>query len=154
MGDFIYNQALGRIREYADDAKGDVAAAQFVLMLVTASETDATQRDFDKVSNILGGASAEATFTNYARKDIENASITVTVDDTNERVDIDIPDQTFTSAGNGTNNTMTDAIFSFDLTGSDADSVLEAISQHDFTPTTDGSDLTLQVDAAGLLRAS
>ena len=154
MGDFIYNSALGRIREYADDAAGDIAAAQFVLMLVTASETDATQRDFNDVAAILAGASVQATFTNYARKDIENANIVVTLDDPNEKVDIDIPDQTFTSAGNGANDTMTDAIFSFDLTGSDTDANLEPISQHDFTPTTDGSDLTLQVDAAGLLRAS
>ncbi len=155
MGDFVFNQALGRIREYADDAAGDVAAAQFVLALLTAAEaTDAAQRDFDDMAAVLAGASAEATFTNYARKDIENADITVTVDDGNERVDIDIPDQTFTAAGNGANDTLTDAVFLFDTTGADADAALEPISQHDFTPTTDGSDLTLEVAAAGLLRAA
>lgn len=155
MGDFIFNQAKGRIREFADDAGGDVAAAQIVLLLLKASAADATAIDFDTISAVLGDASTtEADFTNYARKDIEDADITVTVDDTNDRVDIDIPDQTFSSAGNGTNNTLTDAVFAFDASGTDADSALIPISQHDFTPTTDGSDLTVQIASAGLLRAA
>lgn len=157
MADFVYNASLGRIREFADDAAGDVAAAQFVATLITGSNADATQRDFNSMSTSTGalsGSATEAAFTNYGRKDIEDASITVTVDDTNDRVDIDIPDQTWSSAGNGSNQTLTDVIFSFDLTGSDANTALIPISQHDFTPTTDGSDLVLQVDAAGLLRAS
>jgi hypothetical protein len=154
MADFIFNQALGRIREFADDAAGDVAAAEIVCLLITAADADATQRDFDEIQALLAGTSNEANFTNYVRKDIADGSITVTVDDTNNRVDIDIPDQTWTSAGNGTNNTMTDAVFAYDNSGSGADNTLIPISQHDFTPTTDGSDLTLQVDSAGLLRAS
>lgn len=154
MADFIFNQALGRIREFADDAAGDVAAAQMVVMLITAADADDTQRDFDTISALLAGSSTEATFTNYARIDVEDASITVTVDDTNNRVDIDIPDQTWSSAGNGTNNTMTDLVTAFDLTGSDADAALVPWSQHDFTPTTDSSDLTAQIDSAGLQRAS
>jgi hypothetical protein len=119
-----------------------------------AAGTDAADRDFDDIAALLGGASNEATFTNYVRKDIEDGAITVTIDDTNERVDIDIPDQTWTAAGGGTNNTLTDAVFAYDSTGSATDANLIPISRHDFTPTTDGSDLTLQVDAAGLLRAS
>lgn len=154
MADFIFNLSLGRIREFADDAAGDVAAAQIKLVLYKAAGADSTDRDFDTKTALDGGDSTEADFTNYATKDIQDASITVTVDDTNDRVDIDVPDQTWTSAGGASNNTLTDAVFFYDNTGSDADSALIPISRHDFTPTTDGSDLTLQVDAAGLWRAS
>lgn len=156
MSDLIVNQALGRIRTFADNAAGDVAAAAFILVLLTATEADDTVRDYDDLSALLAAAgNTEATFTNYARKTIDDADITVTVDDSNNRVDIDIPDQTWTSAGNGTNETMTDALFCYDAdTGSGTDSDITPMSLHDFTPTTDGSDLTLEVDAAGLLRAA
>lgn len=155
MADFIFNQAKGRIREFFDDAAGDVAASQIVLILLDASVADATAIDYDTISAVLGDASTtEAGFTNYARIDIEDADITVTVDDANDRVDIDIPDQTITSAGNGVNDTLTDVVFAFDSSGTDADSSLIPISQHDFVVTTDGSDLTIEINANGLLRAS
>jgi hypothetical protein len=99
MADFVFNQALGRIRTFFDNAAGAVAASQIVCILMQAAGTDAADRDFDDIAALLGGASNEATFTNYVRKDIEDGAITVTIDDTNERVDIDIPDQTWTAAG-------------------------------------------------------
>lgn len=156
MGDIVLNQALGRIRTFADNAAGDVTNAAFILALLTAAEADDTIRDYDDLGLLLGAAgNTEATFTNYGRKTISDADITVTVDDVNNRVDIDVPDQTFTAAGNGTNETMTDALFNYDAdttVGTDSDVI--PMSLHDFTPTTDGSDLTLEVDAAGLLRAA
>ena len=156
MPDIIINQAMGRIRTFADDAAGGIANAVFILVLLKLVEADDTVRDYDDLGALLGAAgNTEADFTNYARKTIEDGSITVTVDDTNNRVDIDIPDQTFTAAGNGTNNTLTDALFTYDSDktgGTDANII--PMSLHDFTPTTDGSDVTLQVAAAGLLRAA
>ncbi len=156
MADIVLNQAFGRIRTFADNAGGDVTNAAFILVLLTAAEADDTIRDYDDLSALLGAAgNTEATFTNYARKTIDDADITVTVDDTNNRVDIDIPDQTFTGAGNGTNETMTDALFGYDAdTTAGTDANIIPMSLHDFTPTTDGSDLTLEVATAGLLRAS
>jgi len=156
MADIVINQALGRIRTFADNAAGGVANAAFILVLLQAAEADGTIRDYDDLAALLGAAgNTEATFTNYARKTISGASITVTVDDTNDRVDIDVPDQTWTSAGGVTNNTLTDALFCYDAdttVGTDAN--ITPMSLHDFPVTTDGSDITLQVAAAGLLRAS
>lgn len=156
MANIIMNQTLGRPRTFADNAAGDVAAAAFILVLLKASEADDTIRDYDDLAALLGAAgNTEADFTNYARKTIDDADITVTVDDTNNRMDVDIPDQTFTSAGNGTNNTLTDALFCYDAdTGAGTDANITPMSLHDFTPQTDGSDLTVQIDAAGLLRAA
>ena len=156
MADIIFNQALGRLRTFADNAAGGVANAGFVIVLLQAAEADATLRDYDDLAALLAAAgNTEADFTNYARKTVSGGSITVTVDDTNDRVDIDIPDQTWTSAGGATNNTLVKLLVCYDpdtTAGTDADII--PISAHDFAVTTDGSDLTAQIDAAGLLRAS
>lgn len=155
MADIVLNQALGRIRTFADNAAGAVANAAFVLLLLKAAEADDALRDHDDLAALLAGTSDEADFTNYARKTIADASVTVTVDDTNNRVDIDVPDQTWTAAGGAANNTLTDALVGYDAdttTGTDANII--PVSLHDFAVTTDGSDLTLQVAAAGLLRAT
>lgn len=155
MGDVVANQALGRIRTFADNAAGDVAASQLRMFLLQAAEADDALRDHDTMSALFGaGGNTEATFTNYANKVIEDGDITVTVDDTNNRVDIDVPDQTWTAAGNGTNNTLTDVVVGYDPDGSDTDATTIPVSIHDFTPTTDGSDLTAQIATAGLLRAA
>ncbi len=154
MADIIANQGLGRIREFADDAGGDVAASQLRMFALQASEADTALRDHDNMSVLIGAAgNTEATFTNYANKVIQDGDITVTVDDTNDRVDIDVPDQTWTSAGNGTNNTLTDLVVGWDPDGTDTDTGTIPMSIHDFTPTTDGSDLTAQIATAGLVRA-
>lgn len=155
MANIIANQALGRIREFADDAAGDVAAAQLRMYLLKAAEADDALRDHDTMSALLGAAgNTEADFTNYANKVIENGDITVTVDDTNNRMTVDVPDQTWSSAGGTTDNTLTDAVVAYDPDGTDTDSQNIPMSIHDFTPTTSGADLTLQVDASGLVRAS
>lgn len=155
MANIIANQGLGRIREFADDAAGDVTASQLRVYLLQAAEADDALRDHDTMSALIGAAgNTEATFTNYTNKVIEDGDITVTVDDTNNRVDIDVPDQTWSSAGNGTNNTLTDAVVAWDPDGTDTDSQNIPMSIHDFTPTTTGADLTMQVDASGLVRAA
>lgn len=156
MADFVFNQSMGRLRTFADNASGDVAASALTLWLLKASVGDDTARDYDDLAALLGDVSTdEADFTNYARKDISGGDVTVTVDDTNNRVDVDIPDQTWTSAGNGTNNTLTDFDAGYDAdTGAGTDGDITPISQHDLSVTTDGSDLTIQIDSAGLLRAA
>ena len=99
---------------------------------------------------MLAAANTEAVFTNYARK--TGITGTITVDDTNERVDVDIPDQTFTSAGNGANDTLTKLIVAYENAAADATRI--PLTHHDFAVTTDGSDLTAQFNASGFARAA
>lgn len=154
MGDVIANQARGQERTWADNAAGNVVDAAFIVWLLQAAGTDDAWMDFDDLSALLGdGSFTEATFTSYARKTVSDGDISVTVDDTNNRTDIDVPDQTWTSAGNGTNNTLTDLDTGYDAdttAGTDAD--ITPLSHHDFAVTTDGSDLTAQIASAGLIR--
>lgn len=119
-------------------------------MLEAASiETDATLKDYDDLSALLAGTSNEQT--TLGRKTI-SSSITVTVDDTNDRVDIAIPDQVYTAAaGNATGAVL--FCYDGDTTGG-TDSNIVPMSKHDFTTTPDGSDLTVDVPAAGAMRAA
>lgn len=130
-------------------------ASDLIIILLKTAEADDTLRDYDTLSALLaaggGTANVEADFTNYSRKVIANASWTFTDDDTNNRSDADFPDQTYTAAGGATNNTLVKAIVCIDGAN---DGARIPVTIHDFTPITDGSDLVLQVAAAGFYRSS
>lgn len=152
MGDLIFNVALGRIRTYAE--LGAANDALIILLLKsTGLQADGTIRDHDDLSALLAATNDEATFTNYARKTV--TSVTITVDDTNDRVDLDIADQTWTVAGGALNDTLGALLIGYDgdtLSGTDANIV--PVSKHDFSVTTDASDLTAQIATAGFARAA
>lgn len=146
MADQIMNIAKGAFVEKFRDA-----AANGEVYLLKANEAEAALVDHDDTAALLGAAgNTEADFTNYARK--TGLTGTITVDDTNDRVDVDIPDQTWTAAGNGVNNTLTKLIVAYNQGAGDAN--LIPLSHHDFAVTTDGSDLTAQFNAAGFGRAA
>ena len=146
MADFVFNVSKGAFVEKIRDG-----ATSVLVLLLQAVESDATLRDRDTVADILAqGGNTEATFTNYARK--TGLTGTITVDDVNDRVDADIADQTWIDAGGAANNNLTDLIIAYQESASDAGRI--PLSCHDFVITTDGSDLTAQVNAAGFARAA
>lgn len=151
MADRIFNIAKGRFVYYTSQV--GVGNAGLVVMLLKAAETEADLVDRTDFSNLLGQAgNTEADFTNYARKILGAAS--VAVDNTNDRADTDFTDQTWTTAGGASNNSIVRAVVGFDpdtTGGTDGDII--PLSLHDFVVTTDGSDLTLQVNTAGFGRA-
>jgi len=152
VGDIVANIALGKVKYYAELP---AAADAFLVYLIKSAglEADGTLRDHDDLAAALAATNDEADFTNYARKTV--TSITVTVDDTNNRVDIDMADQTWTAAGGAANNTLGKLGLGYDPdTGIGTDSTVVPQTWHDFSVTTDGSDLTAQVAAAGFYRAS
>ena len=146
MADDVFNIAKGAGAEKFRDG-----AANGLLLLLKANEAEATLRDRDELAAMLAEVgTTEADFTNYARK--TGLAGTITVDDTNDRVDVDIPDQTWTGAGNGVNNILTKAVFGYEEAAADASRI--PITHQDFAITTDGSDLTIQLNAAGFYRAA
>lgn len=146
MADGVFNIAKGAAAEKFRDA-----AANGIILLLKANETEADLIDHDELNAMLGAAgNTEADFTNYARK--TGLSGSITVDDTNDRVDVDIPDQTWTSAGNGTNNTLTKAVFAYEESAADTGRI--PLTHQDFSVTTDGTDLTIQLDGSGFYRAA
>lgn len=156
MADFVFNIAKGRVAEFAERVvNNDPTNSVFVAVLLQGSVADATAVDFDTLAAVLGDASTtEANATNYTRKILTGTEgVAATVDDVNDRMDVDVDDITWTSLGGAANNTLTDLLFCYDSdsTGG-ADSAIIPMTQHDFALTTSGGDVTAQV--ANLFRAS
>lgn len=144
MADFVFNVAKGKFAEKVADS-----AAAIGVILIKTAESDALMKDRTTIADLLGG-STEADFTNYARK--TGITGTVTIDQANDRTDLDIPDQTWTSAGGGTNNTLAKLVTYYQESAADSGRI--PMTAHDFVVTTDGTDLTAQIAAAGIYRAA
>ncbi len=157
MADFVFNRSKGRGVEFAERVNGNDPANSALIIVVLATsgiETDAVLKDTDTITAVVAGTTNEVTNSGYARKTLTDASsITITYDDTNDRVDVDFPDQTWTTvaAGDGWNDVVVG--YDSDTTGG-TDANILPVSQHDFVLTPDGSDITMQVAAAGFLRAA
>lgn len=151
MADFVFNVAKGHVSEYAARIlANDPTNSAFIFLLLDNSVADATAEDFDTLALVLGDAGTDeaSAVTNYARKELDDVGdgVTRTIDDSNNRIDIDVSDITFTALGNGANALLSDCIFAYDsdtLAGTDANIV--PLTQHDFVIQTDGSDVTAQV---------
>lgn len=158
MADFIYNQGLGMVAEFANRVNdNDPTNATFeVVALVAGGVSDATLKDLDTLAAITATAAAEATNTNYARStgQVDNTgSMTVTVDDSNDRVDVDMPDITWSSISAGDNWTDLVICYDSDSTGG-TDANIVPLVQLDFAVTPDGSDITAQFNTQGFYSAS
>ena len=156
MADFVFNVAKGRVAELFNRVdQNDPANSAIVVVAVVATATDATMKDYDTLSALLGDANvAEATNANYARKVLTDADIaSLSPDDTNDLMQVTIADQTWSSVGAGDN--WTDLILCYDgdtTAGTDANII--PLTCHDFAVTPNGGDITADVGANGIYRAS
>lgn len=157
MADFVFNVAKGRVAEFYNrvDTNDPANSALIVVVLATTGlESDATLRDMDTLAAVVAGATNEVTNSGYARKVLTDADITaLTIDDTNDRVDLDIADQTWTAVAAGDGWSKIVICYDSDTTaGTDANII--PLTAHDFVVTPDGSDIIAQINAAGFYRAS
>lgn len=157
MADFVYNIAKGRVAELYNrvDLNDPANSALIIAVLATAGiESDATLKDLDDFTALVAGTTNYVTNAGYARKVLTDADIVAFApDDANDRVDLDIPDQTWTAvaAGDGWN----DIVIGYDNdTTAGTDANIAPLTQHDFVVTPDGSDIIAQIAAAGFFRAS
>lgn len=168
MADFVFNIARGKTAYYyyavenslvvtAAGTPAFTSTANSALVIVAidaAGTTDDALKDFDDLSTLLAGTPNEVTNTGYARKvltDVELAAVPAP-DDTNNRLDLDIPDQTWTGVLAGT--AWTDLLVCFDndtTAGTDANII--PLTCHDFPVTPDGSDIVATIAAAGFYRS-
>lgn len=143
MGDGVFNISKGSLVEKVRDS-----ATVVEVLLLTVNQADATLIDHDDIAALLAAANTEAAFASYAR--ITGITGVITVDDTNDWVDLDIPDQTWVAATAG--ETMTKLITAYNQGAGDAN--LIPMTHHDFAVITDGSDITAQIAVAGIARAA
>lgn len=147
MADVIFNQAKGRIASLA--ALPNANDALIIVPLESAGlVSDAIMIDYDTLAAILAGPSNEQTTMGR----ITASGVTVTVDDTNDRVDIDMNDPVWVAA---TGNAVGALVVCYDpdtTGGTDAD--LIPMSKHDFVVTPNGADITGVVTVGGFERAT
>ncbi len=159
MADSVFNIAKGRVVEYYNRVKANDptnSALVIVALKATGLESHATLIDYDDLAAILAAANDEATNTGYARKVLTDADLAAlpAPDDTNNRYDIDLPDQTWTAVQ--TTGGAWGALlvcYDPDTTGG-TDSSIIPLTVHDFAVTPDGSDIIAQINAAGFFRAA
>lgn len=148
MPDIAYNIAKGKTAYYATlPLTNDALIA--VPLETSGLASDATQRDYDDLSTLLAGASNEQT-SNLTRKTL--ASVTVTVDDTNDWVMVDCADFTWTAA---TGNAISAVAICVDLdttAGTDSDIIPLALMACVVTPA--GGDITYQVASGGFYKSA
>jgi len=157
MADFVFNVAKGRVAELVNRVQSnDPANSALVAVVLAASglESDATLIDADTLAAVVAGTTNEVTNSGYSRIVLTDADLSaIAPDDTNDRMDVDIPDLAWTAivAGDG----WSKIVICYDndtTTGTDANII--PLTCHDFVVTPDGSDITAVVPAAGFYRAS
>lgn len=156
MADFVHNVGKGSVAGYYQRVDGnDPANSALIVVVIDANgDTDAAMMDRETLGALLGGTANEVTNSGYARKTLTDADLTAfAADHTNNRVDLDIPDQTWTAVAAGDPWTDLLVCYDGDTTGG-ADTAIVPLTNHDFAVTPSGTDIVAQIAAAGFFRAA
>lgn len=154
MADIVFNIAKGRAVELYNrvDSNDPTNSALIIVPVDVGATSDATIRDFDTLAAVLAGGVTERTTGGWNRKTLTDTDLSaLSVDDTNDRYEFTIPDQTWTAVTAGA---VTDLILCYDgdTTGG-TDSNIIPIAMYDFAITPDGSDVIMDAGTA-VFRAS
>lgn len=162
--DFVFNFARGKLKYYYYAVENSLvlssageftstANAAFVIVPIetTGIEADDTLNNYDDLAALLAAANNEQT--NQARKALTDAELAAVPapDDTNNRLDLDIPDQTYTALGG---NAIGKILVCFRPDTGSADSAIIPLTAHAVSITPDGNDVVLQIAAAGFWRSA
>jgi hypothetical protein len=158
MADFVFNIAKGRFVEFYNRVKSnDPANSAFILLVLATSglESDAVLKDKDDVTALVSGTTNEVTNSGYARKTLTDADLAAlpAPDDANDRYDVDLPDQTWSSVAAGDGWSKLVICYDSDTTGGTDANIIPMISL-DMAVTPDGTNITAQFNASGFGRAS
>ena len=164
MADLVFNIAKGRVAElYRRVDIGDPAAATLGIAVFTitggATAEDAALRDCNTMADVEAiAAVTEVTNTGYARKELTGTDLgayDALLDDPNDWIDLDIPDQTWTGVQAGSAWNKLVIFYAADGNHAAANNANQVpLTAHDFTVTPDGSDITAVINTEGFYRAS
>ena len=134
MSDVQSNISLGReVELYNRVDSSDPTNAAFIMLILASAGivSDSALKEYDTVADLLAGASAEVANSGYSRKTITDAGISAyVVDDTNDRIVLTLPLQTFATIGVGDVWRKICVAYDPDTTGG-TDATLVPISYHD-----------------------
>lgn len=150
VADGVLNIGKGRVAAYHDRVNDNDPANSALIVVLLAStglEADATLKDYDTLSAILAAANDEATNTGYARKVLTDTDIAAaTVNDTLDRVECDIADQTWTSVSNDGTGAIGKLLICYDSdTTGGTDASIIPLTYHDFTVTPNGGNIVASI---------
>ncbi len=155
MADFIFNISKGRAVEFQIrvDNNDPTDAALYVIPVDANGVSDATARDVDTFAALITAGFIERNTNGWNRKTISDADVSAPApDDTNDRFDLVIADQTWDPGP--TSGNVTDLVICFGSVASPTNSQLTPVSCHDFAITPDGSVVVADVPSAGWYRAA
>ena len=145
MADFVFNIAKGRAAYLAElPAANDSLVA--VPIAAASIETDTAMKDHDTLAAVVGGSTEQTTM---GRKTLSN--VTVTVNDTNDRVEVDADDITWTSP---TGDAISKVVIAYKPDTSSADSAIVPLVALDLSFTPGSGDLLMQFAPGGFYQAS
>lgn len=145
MANYCFNIAKGRAVEYYYRVKNnDPTNSAFILIPLSATDTEANRQDDDDVATFLAAAPNEQTGGGWVRKTLTDSELAAfpAPDDTNNRYDVSVPQVTWTGPASSNNTVGLLIAYDSDTTGG-TDSNLIPVSHHDFAVTTDGNDVVL-----------
>lgn len=132
MASFVTNKGASLLSKSYWEGAADIE----VMLLKTSYVPN---KDHDFVDDIVA---SEIVATNYARTNL--ATRTATIDNANDRVDIDAADTAFGALGGATNDTIRYAAIIENVGGSDATRPVLIITQMTLDTPTNGSTITVQ----------
>jgi len=153
VADFVFNLSKGRVAEFFNrvDSNDPANSAIIVVPVDRGAATDATLKDLDTLTAVLGAGVTERTTGGWNRKTLTDADLAaLAVDDTNDRMPATIPTLVWPAVSAGA---VTDLVFCYDsdtTTGTDANVIPMTMAAFPITP--DGSDV--QANAGDIFRAS
>lgn len=140
----MFDYAKGRfVEKYMLPIGGDNIVV--VLLQSSGLQADATLNNYQFLSQLLAGGNLEATFTNYSRKVLAAADLTVTVNTGTGVTTVDAVDQVWSAAGGALNNTMGALVTCYRPTSGSADSAILLLTKHDYAASTTGGNLTASI---------
>jgi hypothetical protein len=145
VASYTANIARGRIVELYNRVKlNDPNTAVFRVDLLKVAQAAATIVDHDTLAALLA-ANTVANFTNYVVKTVDDAALATmpAPDDVNERMVLQFPNVTWTSAGGALNNNLVMAVISYAPDPSGATTTMVPCRMFDYVETTTGSSITI-----------
>lgn len=142
-GNVVCRSGYGAVRYYTSlPATND--ALVIVLLKLAGLQDDDVIRDHATLAPLLAASNDECDATGYVRKTVTSGT-TITPDDTNNLVDCDLPDQTWTALGTfGTPQSIGAFLVCYDPdTTTGDDSQLLVLTKHYYTKILDGSNMLL-----------
>lgn len=154
MADFQFNVAKGQIKTLFNNVDTQTPSTSRIIAVpieTSGLEADATLKDYDDLSALLAGTSNEQT--TMGRKTLTSTDVSLTVDDTNDRLEIDLSSSITWAAATG--NAVSKILFCYDAdntTGTDAN--ITPLLAYDVNITPSGTDVVISQNANGLIRIS